>query len=195
MGPGLLKHMREFVGEGSLAGSGSRYVSAGPADRISPYHEGRRLHRPRMAGNADLAEVVAEAGLEEGTGGRLEGLAGGLKDFVDDGRHFRKSARCRGMTLQAKSLGAARRALSVRARCAPAGAFPGQTTRGRGGNHLGRHAVRFLLIDVTGLIDRELRLERRGREQCRLGAVAESARRSQGRGHRLSSCQWRHQRS
>jgi hypothetical protein len=113
--------------------------------------------------HAHPAEVVAESGLEEITGAGVKGLAGGLKDLVHDGRHRRASAIGGGTALRGKALGVAGGALSVGARRAPAGAFRGKATGLRGGNHLRRHAVRFLFVEVVGLADRKLRLDAGGR--------------------------------
>jgi hypothetical protein len=74
--------------------------------------------------HADAAEVVSEASLHEGTGARVEGLAGGSDNLVHNGRHVGKSALGCSMALEAEAFGAAGGALSVRARYAPAGAFP-----------------------------------------------------------------------
>jgi hypothetical protein len=115
--------------------------------------------------HSDSTEVVAEAGFEEGTGAGVEGLTWRLEDFLNKRRHFHKWTVNRCVPLQAEAFGEAGAALSVGAGRAPAGAFSEQTRGLRGGNHLRRQAIGFLLVHVPGLVDGQLRVQSQGSER------------------------------
>ena len=85
-----MNDMSKFVGEEGAAGAGVRGVLASVEGNMRAYGVRVGVDRARGSGgcrigvDADVAEIMAEAGLEEGASGGVERMARRTKDVTDD---------------------------------------------------------------------------------------------------------------
>jgi len=127
--PPLLHYVSQLMRQQVPTHACSRHVLLHRKSDIFAHRIRQRIHcpcrfgRPCIRVDADAAEVVAEAGLEEGAGGGVERLAGRAQYFVHDGRHFSWFRRAVRSPLQELLLPAAL-ALSRQPRRASARTFP-----------------------------------------------------------------------
>ena len=121
----------------------------------------------RIGVNAHMAEVVAEAGLEEGASGGVERMAGGTEDIADDARDMGRGGRRRGAALDGGD-GLFLLALFAHFCAGRAGTWDtGGFAHDGAGNVVG-----FALFGVVGIVDGELGLDQTGAKEVLDGLVA-----------------------